>query len=30
MSGEAFEATVTVTFENTTFYGCGQAPSATD
>jgi uncharacterized membrane protein len=26
MSGEAFETTVTVTFENRTLYGCGQAP----
>jgi len=26
MSGEQFEATATVTFENTTFHGCGQAP----
>ena len=26
MSGEAFEATVTVTFENRTLYGCGQPP----
>jgi len=26
MSGEAFEASVTVTFENDTLYGCGQTP----
>jgi uncharacterized membrane protein/membrane-bound inhibitor of C-type lysozyme len=26
MSGERFEATATVTFESTTFHGCGQAP----
>jgi uncharacterized membrane protein len=26
MSGEPFASTVTVTFENRTFYGCGESP----